>query len=124
MPWWLVWVVLVVLALAVLAWIGLRLYRSFRALLAEVHVAQGVLARLETRLAELEEVAGAGAAIAPEITASDERRAELRELRSGVKAVRRGRRQARYDRVSARWAGITGGSATTPAATPEVGRRP
>ncbi|TGO04678.1 hypothetical protein [Serinibacter arcticus] len=124
MPWWLVWVVLVVLALAVLAWIGFRLYRSFRALLAEVRLAQGVLERLETRLAELEEVAEATSAIAPEITASDERRAELREVRAGVSAVRRARKQARYDRVSARWAGITGGSTTTVSPSPEGEPRP
>ena len=43
MPWWLVWVLLVLAALALLVWIGLRLYRAFRALMVELEQAQQVL---------------------------------------------------------------------------------
>lgn len=108
MPWWLIWVVLIVVALALLAWLGLRLYRSFRALTAEVGRAQGVLEGLQSRLEELEALGESAAALTPQIVLDDAGRADLRASRAEVKRVRRSRRRARHDRAAERWDAITG----------------
>lgn len=113
MPWWLVWVLLVVAAIALLVWVGLRLWRIFRGLLHELEEAQVVLDRLTERLEELEEAAAQAQAIAPEIVITPERREELQAVRAEVRATRRARKQARYDRMSARWDHITGGDGST-----------
>lgn len=108
MPWWLIWVLLVLAALTLLVWIGLRLWRAFRALLAEVERAQEVLGRLEERMAELEELGDAAAQIVPELVIDPERRAELAEARNDVRRTRRARKQARHERAVGEWDAITG----------------
>lgn len=107
MIWWPVWIVLILGALAVLVVLGVRLYRQGKALAAEVERALAVAERLEQRMAELEELAQERE-IAPELFLTPERRAELSELRAQVRATRRARRDARYQRVRERWNRVTG----------------
>ncbi|TNU73114.1 hypothetical protein FH969_13105 [Miniimonas arenae] len=109
MPWWLVWVILVVAALGVFAWIGLRLWRSVKALGREVAKAEVVLERLEARVRELDELAGEVEAIAPQIVLSPQQRTALHEVRAGVRATRRARRRFRFERAAAQWDDISGG---------------
>ncbi|MBN8883602.1 hypothetical protein EDD28_2973 [Salana multivorans] len=109
MPWWLVWVLLSVAALVFLGWVLLRLWRAFRALLAELEALGELMDRLEARMAELDELAAAeGTSEGPGIVLTPRERAELHALRAEIKARRNARRQARYRKVSATWDGITG----------------
>lgn len=108
MPWWPIWIVLVLATLALLVWLGLRLWRSAKALLAEVERAGAVLDALDADSAD-----HAVAPIESELFASPERRAELRASRSAVRAARRARRRDRFERAYATWQTITG-PPTTP----------
>lgn len=108
MPMWLVWVLLVIAALVYLGWAMRRLWHAGKALAAELKRASVVTARLEARIAELEEIAARSAQIAPEIVLTPDRRRELKERRAQVKRIRRARRWARYERMSARWDDVTG----------------
>lgn len=108
MPWWLVWVLLVLAALAFLIWIGLRLYRQVKALLAELRRAEAVVIELQEKIADLEEAAATAGAIEADLTLTPERRAELHETRAAVRATRQARRRARYERASASWDEVTG----------------
>lgn len=108
MTWWLIWVILVIAALALLVWVGLRLWRSFKALLTEMEKAQEVLDALSTRVAELEALQDE-ITIAPELLLTPERRSALAAARADVKARRRSRRLARSARATAQWDAVTGG---------------
>lgn len=110
MPWWLIWLLLVLAALALFVWLGIRLWRIGRGLLAELERAEVVLDRLDARLAELEEAASRARAIEPELLLGPERRAELHASRARVRQARAGRRRVRYDRASRVWDDITGPS--------------
>lgn len=109
MPWWLVWVLLGVAAVVFLGWVGLRLWRAFRALLAELEGLGEVLDRLESRMAELDQLAAAEESEeSPVLVLSPEERTELRALRAEIRERRRSRRQVRYEKVAATWDKVTG----------------
>lgn len=108
MPWWVVWVLLAVAALGFLIWVGLRLWRSFRALVKEVQAAQLVLDRLNETVARLEEAAGEAEEIEARLVLSQRDREELREERAAVRAERSARRSERYERAVTGWDQLTG----------------
>jgi len=98
--WFAVWTTLVVATLVGAFFLGRSLWRSVRALLAELHKASEVMERLETRLGELEEAAAAAAADAPgpDVGAGAERRAELREVLRRLRRERAERAEVRAER--------------------------
>lgn len=112
MPWWLVWVLLAVAALGFLIWVGLRLWRSFRALIKEVQAAQLVMERLSETVARLEEAAGEAEQIEARLLLSQDEREEIRQERADVRAQRRARKNSRYKRAVTSWDQLTGAPAS------------
>ena len=108
MPWWLVWVLLAIAALGFLIWVGLRLWRSFRALVKEVQAAQLVLDRLNETVARLEEAAGEAQEIEAHLVLTQQDREDLHAARTAVRALRSSRRAARYQRAVTTWDQMTG----------------
>lgn len=108
MPWWLVWVLLAVAALGFLIWVGLRLWRSFRALIKEVQAAQVVIDRLGETVARLEEAAGEAEQIEARLLLSQQERDEVHQARAEVRAQRSARRTVRYERAVTSWDQLTG----------------
>lgn len=110
MLWALLWLVLVAGAVSYLVWVGLRLWRSFKALMREAERAGDLADRLNARVAELTEEAP-DSPVTARIELTPAERAELWAVRGGVRAARRGRREGRWLRASARWRQIIGAPA-------------
>ncbi|ACQ80314.1 hypothetical protein Bcav_2059 [Beutenbergia cavernae DSM 12333] len=102
MLWFVVWTVLVLAALAALVLVGLRLWRSGKALLAELERASELAERLERRLAALEEAAPQ-LPVEAEIMLTSERRDALHAARADIRAARATRRAIRADRAYGWW---------------------
>lgn len=102
MIWFAVWTTLVLATLAGAALLGQRLWRSGKALLAQLHETGEVLDRLQDRIDELER-ARTETDHVPDLVATDEQRARWRAVRATNRERREERRRRRRAATYARW---------------------
>lgn len=99
LPWWgwtLLWLVLVLGSAAVIAWRLRWLWRRFRAFLAAVDDAAGVVASLETRTEEVRRVTTPPAALTDPVA--------LRRAYAATRAAQRAARRTRREERRPGWA--------------------
>lgn len=106
MLWFTVWLVLVMLTLGGAALLGRRLWRSGKALLAEVERAAVVGERLDELQAELARTYPAPVPPRPDLDAGPAEKAQFRAMRHAHVTAVRGRRRARLARAARHWRGI------------------
>lgn len=102
MLWFSVWTVLVLATLAGAVVLGRRLYRSGKALLAELGRASDLLAQAADRAAELS-AATQGAPLAPVELADPGPARARREVTAAAGQRRRATRALRHEAVQQRW---------------------
>lgn len=103
MLWFSVWLVLVLLTLGGAFLLGRRLWRSAKALLAEVEAAAAVTERLAELQVELAERYPTPASPRPDIDAGPGERARFQEVRDAHRWAVRRRRRARLRRAARHW---------------------
>lgn len=106
MIWFAVWTVLVLATIAGAVLLGLRLWRSGKALLTQLETTGQVMDRLQTRIEELEAVRGPEPTFTPSLLATEVQRERWRavrqanlDTRAARRAVRRGLAYKRWDAV-------------------------
>lgn len=105
MLWFSVWAVLILATIAGAIWLGLRLWRSVKALMAQLEEASGLADRLDRQVAELEAAAAAAEqpAPGPAALADEAQRARWRATRAVNIRSRQSRREVRRTRALQRW---------------------
>lgn len=106
MLWFAVWTVLVLATLAGAAWLGRDLWRTGKALLAELQRAGDAVAALGARADALAAAAAATPVTHDVLSDPDVHRERLAALRAAG-ALRRAERRLRHAEVFARWAAVT-----------------
>lgn len=107
MLWFVVWTVLVLASLAGAFLVFRRLYRSAKALLAELGRASDLLAELDRRTAELTDRARAAHPVTPVELADPEPARRRRAATRAAADRRRARRLARREETFGRWAALS-----------------
>lgn len=103
MIWFAVWTVLVLGTIAGAVLLGLRLWRSGKALLAQLSATGRVMDQLQTRIEELEAAHGPEPVFTPSLLASDEQRERWRTVRYANRETRAARRRLRRALTYRRW---------------------
>ena len=114
MIWFAVWAVLVIGTVAGAALLGLRLWRSGKALLRQLNETAEVMDRLQARIEELEAARGPEPVFTASLLATDPERDRWRAIRQANRDTRAARRRLRRALAYRRWHDVlsTGSSAT------------
>lgn len=105
MIWFAVWTTLVLATLAGAFVLGRRLWRSGKALLAQLKETSAVLDQLQVRVAELEAMRGPEQVFLPTLMATEDQREQWRAVRAVNRLHRAERRETRRQATFARWRG-------------------
>ncbi|WP_420115100.1 hypothetical protein [Pseudactinotalea sp.] len=103
MIWFAVWTVLVLGTIAGAVLLGLRLWRSGKALLAQLSETGRVMDQLQTRIEELEAARGPEPVFTPSLLATEEQRERWRVVRQANRDARAARRRLRRGLTYRRW---------------------
>lgn len=103
MIWFAVWAVLVLATIAGAVLLGLRLWRSGKALLAQLSETGRVMDQLQTRIEELEAARGPDPVFTPSLLATPEQRERWRAVRDANRDARAARRAVRRALTYRRW---------------------
>jgi hypothetical protein len=101
--WFAVWTVLVLATIAGAVLLGLRLWRSGKALLKQLEATGEVMDRLQTRVEELEAARGPEPVFTPSLLATEEQRERWRTVRQANRDTRAARRAVRRGLTYKRW---------------------
>lgn len=106
MLWFIIWTLLVLATLAGAAWLGLRLWRSAKALMSELGHTSEMIESLSRRTAELTAARGPERTFTPHLLAIDAERDGWRSVRAGNHENRDERKRVRHRTTLARWRAI------------------